>query len=381
MKAILIILLTLSMATLLALFPDVSNQVLRVEAFGWVFETRQGVFAVALLLLLTLVWLLRRLLGAILAGPGKLLRSLRMGGIKRRDQRLREGMSQWLDMRGDLGAKAFKKTSGVLPDWAHDLLKILVIPANEQPLPSEDMDDLQAALSARLATDPHAFSKPDLVTRKAHLKAWLAVHPDAPLAVARLADVAEEEGDWEEAATRLQQLWHEGHRPAAMVKPRLATAYVRQAEQVAAEQPAQRSSLLRKALRLDPANTAAVLATGQQHIHEDNVRAAVQLWTGHLEQYDDVVIAKALLAQLGTDPMQGYRSFEKRKDSKPLLRWVRASLAHAAGLSGLATESLDALLTEHPRTEFLRTRADWYAEAGQCEQAATYYRKALDSLS
>jgi len=72
--------LALALAGVLALFPNVADQVLKIEAFGWIFETRQGPFILLLLLLLGLIWMLRRIISAILAGPGQVWQVLRSGG-------------------------------------------------------------------------------------------------------------------------------------------------------------------------------------------------------------------------------------------------------------------------------------------------------------
>ena len=218
MRLFILLLLALGIATLFTLFPDIVNQTLRLEAFGWVFETRQGAFITALIILLTLLWLVRRVLTAIIAGPGQLWHTLRMGGKKRREQRLREGIADMLDMRGDLGSRAFRKSRGTIPDWGTALLKSLTTPANEQPLPGSDDTPLNTAMAARIATDPNAPSRPDISTRKLHLEAWLTAHPDAPLAISRLAMLAEEEHDWKTAVQLLEQLWKQGQRSAASIK-------------------------------------------------------------------------------------------------------------------------------------------------------------------
>ncbi len=99
MRLFFLLLLALGIAVLLSLFPTIAGQPLRVEAFEWVFETQQGAFITALLVLLIIVWLLRRIVSAIFAGPGQLWNTLRMGGRKRREQRLKEGLAEWIDMR------------------------------------------------------------------------------------------------------------------------------------------------------------------------------------------------------------------------------------------------------------------------------------------
>lgn len=377
MRIFFLFLLALAVVLLFTLFPDVVSQHVRLEAFGWVFETRQGAFISALLFLLVLLWLLQRVVSAIFAGPGQLWRTLRMGSRKRREQRLREGVADLLDMRGDQGKRAFGKARGVIPDWAASLLKTLTIPANEQPAPEEGGNALNIALAARIATDVSAPSKPDAATRKAHLEAWLSVQPGAPLAISRLAALAEAEGEWARAVELLEQTWKQGQRSAASIKPRLAQAYI----QLATEDGDNRQSYLRKAHRLAPDNSEVILALGEVHIKAKSHGEAEKLWLSYLETHNDFKIAAALFKLLKNEALQMFRKLD-RKDAattyQPAKRWLQASLAHAAGLTGLATEIIDQLLEKEAAAEALRTRAEWYAESGEWQQAAECYKRLCD---
>lgn len=378
MRVFILLLLALGIAVLFTIYPEIISQRLHLEAFGWVFETRQGAFIMALVILLALVWLIRRILASIVAGPGQLWNTLRMGGKKRREQRLREALADLLGMRGVQNGKVFRKSRGIIPDWGTSLLKTLVIPANDQPLPKEGGDPLNTALAARIATDPNAPAKPDSATRKAHLEAWLAAYPNAPLAVSRLASVAEEEGNWAVAAELLENSWKQGQRSAATVKPRLANAYIRLAD----SDPANRQNHLRKAHRLAPDSVDVALALGKAHISDGAADSAEKLWADFLERQNDFTIATALYELLKGEPMPAFRKYDRKNAASaytPAMRWVQARLARDAGLSGVATEIIEALADGDAAPEVLRSCADWHADAGEYEKAVEYYRKLFDS--
>ncbi|MDX8404418.1 MAG: hypothetical protein R8K54_08435 [Mariprofundaceae bacterium] len=380
MRLFILLLLALGLATLFTLFPDIVNQTFRLEAFGWVFETRQGAFITALIILLTLLWMIQRVLAAIIAGPGQLWRTLRMGGKKRREQRLREGIADMLDMRGDLGSRAFRKSRGTVPDWGAVLLKTLATPASEQPLPDSDNAPLNTAMAARIATDPDTPSRPDASTRKLHLEAWLAAHPDAPLAISRSASLAEEEHDWKTAVQLLEQLWKQGQQSAASIKPRLAQAYI----QLAGEGSENRQNYLRKAHRLAPDSAAVILALGQANITDKNPDAAEKLWLSYLEKHNDFEVATDLFELLKDDSLQTFRKLDKKNAAEtyqPAMRLLQARLAQSAGLAGLADEIMDQLLDENAAPEILRLRADWHADAGEWELATTCYQQLCDKDS
>lgn len=375
MRIVLFLLAALALTALLTLFPAAASQPVYIDAFGWVLETRQGALIVALLLLLGVLWLIRRILAALVAGPGQLWQTLRIGGRKRREQRLREGLAQWLDMRGDLGAKAFRKGRGILPGWAYPLLKTLGTTAKDQPLPDTDSDPLNVALAARIATDPHNPSRPDPATRKAHLEAWLAVHPGAPLALNRLADIAEEEENWQLLTRLLEDAWKQSQQSSASIKPRLAHAYARMAEGAGDE----RQNYLRKAYRLAPDDTHVILALGQAHLASHDAASAHKLWASYLERNDSPTVAEALYNAMRDNALQAFQQLDRKEGAAttPALQWVRASLAHKAELTGLATEILDKLLKKHSAPYILQTRGDWFLEAGDCKKAAEFYHKAL----
>jgi len=379
MKLILMLLLVLAVSVALILFPDIADQALRIEAFGWVFEIRQGTFIVALLVLLLLLWLLRGLISVLFAGPGIAWRSLRLGSRKRREKKLRDLLAQWLDGRDNISARALKRCRGVLPGWAIDMLQIMLTPARELPLPAEDQDPLLTALAARIATDPNADNAADLATRKAHLEAWLHAHPGAPLALSRLVDIAEEEGDLPEFINRLEAAWKQGRRSSEEAKPRLVRACLTLAQQ----QPDQAMAYLRKAYRLLPDDAAVLLAYGNALIESGEVKTAQRLWNGYLEQHRNERIARALLAIQRDDPLRVYRKLERKSaDALNLAqRWLRAELAHAAKLDGLAFEQMQALAETRDSAAAWRSLGRWHQELGEHEQAADCYRQALEQQS
>jgi len=371
LKFLLIIALVLTIV--LTLFPDVALQTLHIETFGWQFETRQAAFVVSLLLIFAVLWLIQRLLSALIAGPGQLWQTLRMGGKRRREQRLRDGIAQWLDMRGDYGKRAFKKSRGIIPDWAVQLLKTSTISASDQTLAAGDNDSLLITLSARIATDPEAKSRPDIATRKAHLEAWLKRQPNAPLALIRMADLAVEEQDWKHAVERLENIWKHGYRSASRAKPQMAQAWLALAKQ----EPKHAMEYLRKAYRMQPADSHVVLALGYAHIEENNRKAAEKLWLGHLQQHDDRAVASAAFETLNTDALAAFRKLEKQQGTAAL-QWLRARLAHAGKLDGLAEEALANLLETQPCREFWQTQAEWLTQKEQWQEAMQAYQKALD---
>ncbi len=379
MRFVLLLILALLLTIALIAFPDIADQALRLEAFGWVFETRQGAFIVALLVLLFVIWFVRSLVSALFAGPGHLWRSLRMGSRRRREQNLREALAQWLNMRGDAGIRNLKRARGVLPGWLLELMKALMTPAKDQPMPAADQDPLLTALIARIVTSPSAHPRPDLGVRKAHLDAWLHAWPGSPLAMSRLADLAEEEGDWQRLAELLEDVWKRGHRSSHAVKPRLVRAYLALAEQ----EPDQALPYLRKAHRLLPDDRDVLVAYGSHLRDAGDENAAVRLWRSCLEKQADLAIARLLLASLRKDPMRSYRKLEKKRDGEinDAQRWLRAELAHAGGLDGLAFEQMESLAGTAGDAVFAaaawQSLGDWYLASDEHGQAALCYRRAL----
>jgi len=383
MRFIVLLIFALLLTIALVVFPNIADQALRFEAFGWVFETRQGAFIAALLGLLFVIWLIRALASALFAGPGHLWRSLRMGSRRRREQNLREALAQWLDARGDMGVKTLKRSRGVLPDWTLAMLKALMLPAKDQPQPTSEQDPLLTALSARIVTGPTAHPRPDLATRKTHLKAWLNARPGSPLAMSRLADLAEEEQDWPKLVELLEGIWKKGHRSSHAVKPRLVKAYLAMSQL----DPESGMQYLRKAHRLMPDNREVLLAYGLKLVESGDTSAAIRLWQTHLESEGDLPLARQLLLQLQGDPLRTYRKLEGKSDAElnEAQRWLRAELAHCAKLDGLAFEQMQSLAEGSNETETIaaawQSLGNWYLDNHEHGQAAKCYREALETFS
>lgn len=381
MKLILALISVLAISIALIVFPNIADQALRIEAFGWVFETRQGAFIVALLVLLFVLWLMRSLIGALFAGPGMAWRSLRMGSRKRREKNLKEALAQCLDQRGDKGLKAFKRSRGALPEWGLDMLRTMATSVDLLPSPVEQQNKnmLNTVLAARIATDPYASPKPDLAIRKAHLEAWLVAHPGAPLAVSRLADMVEEEGDWLKCSELLEAELKHGQRSASLVQPRLVHAYL----ELTKQDPEHAIVFLRKAYQLQPENEDVLLAYGRSLVAVNDAKTAQRLWSGHLERISSDVIAGALLELRHDDAMRAYRKIENKKESSmnDAQRWLRAELAHAAHLDGLAFEQMQKLADESGSKTAWQSLGCWYQAVNKHEQAATCFRAACEAVA
>jgi len=377
MRLILLLLFALVVTVALVAFPNVADQALRIEAFGWLFETRQGAFIIALLALILLLWLLQRITGALFAGPGSIWRSLVAGSGKRNEKRLRETLARWLNQRGNPDEKALKRSRGILPGWALEMLHILITPAGDLPEPDAGKDPLVTALTARIVTDPGAHPKPDLAARKAHLEAWLNAHPGAPLALNRMADIAEETGDWPKLVELLESIWKQGQRSSHSLKPRLARGYVA----LARHRPEQAMEYLRKSYRLCPENRDVLIAFGQASVKAGDNKTAERIWTGHLKENSDYEVAGLLLELAGQDALRIYRNYENRNDSElnDAHRWLRAQLAHAAKLDGLALEQMQALAEQSHAPAAWRSLGDWHLATGDHEKAALCYQQVLTS--
>jgi len=377
MRLVIILILTLALTALIALFPEIAEQKMRIDAFGWLLETKQGAFIVVLLLGLGVVWFIQRLMAAAWSGPGQLWHMLRAGGRKRREAKLRENIGKLIDMRPEITARDIGRAHGIIPEWGLSLLRILATPAIEQEPPAPGQSALQTALTARMVTDPHAQPGLDTATCKLHLEAWLKASPNAPLAIARLPGVAEAEADWPALVKLLETAWQKGGSAAVNIKPRLARAYMELASEQAIENPDDAVTSLRKAYRLLPDSTEILLALGKAYIAKKDERAASSLWNTHLEKHDDPCIATALFELLKKDAMRAYRKLEKEEEPNPSRLWLRVQLARTAKLTGLAEDHMEILLEKHPSSLAWRTRGDWHAEDGNWQQAGHCYQQAL----
>jgi len=382
MRIFILLVLALALAILFALFPEVADETMSIHAFGWVFETRQGPFILLLVLALGAFWFLRRIVLALLAGPGQLWHVLKTGSKKRKEAHLRDGLADWVDMRGERGWKPFRKGRGFLPAWGDALLGRLPMSPTDIPLPQDDDDDLLITFSARMASDPQASPRPDPGVRLAHINAWLKAHPGAPLALERKAGLLLETEDWHGLVAMLEEIWKRGGNSASRSAPKLAIAYMRLAESAGQDEAGRESrvSYLRKAHRLRPESPGVVLALGRALLSAGEEAACRKLWMAHIEQHNDIDIAVELAPLMHDDAMKTYRRLEKRNDADmiPALALLRACMAHAAGLSGLAKEHMGRLLAAHPSPQAWQMLGRWQAESRDWKGAAEAYRQAVN---
>ncbi|MDQ6987738.1 MAG: hypothetical protein Q9M25_08045, partial [Mariprofundaceae bacterium] len=136
---------------------------------------------------------------------------------------------------------------------------------------------------------------------------------------------------------------------------------------------------LRKAHRLQAESHVIVLALGRALIDADDVPACRKLWMLHLEHQNDAQVAVELVGLLHDDALKIYRKLEKKSAERitPALALLRAGLAHAAGLSGLAREHMDKLLDKHPSPQAWQMLGKWQTENNEWQAAAESYRQAL----
>jgi len=375
MRFSLLLLIALIATVLLSLFPETAEQTLRLEAFGWIFETKQGAFVVALLVLLFVLWLIRIIVQAILAGPGQMWRSITLNSKKREEQRLQKALADMINMQGDLGRRMLKRKYRILPGWLTELLATLATDADEQHLQKDKDTPLRIALAARLATSPHAKRKAPPEQRKLLLQAWLDAFPQAPLARMRMAETLSEEGQWKAATELWESLDKEGLLSPERCHERLAHAWL----QLAEAEPAYASVYLQKAYRLQPDRLDLALRLGHALIAEQERQAAIRLWWKVLETHADMDIAAALLEQLEKEPLQQYKKLDRRPPHKCNIAhlWLKAELAHRAGLDGLARDQIQALTEQSDCREAWLSLARWHMEAGDFSRACDCFRRAL----
>jgi len=374
MRVFFLLLLALAVAAVLALYPNIAQQNMHFEAFGWIIELNQAVFLLILLLILTLFWAMRKIILTVLTLPLRLWRSIWSRTRRLKEENLRHGIARLVDLRKDLGATDFKKADSVLPAWLMDLFEVLTIPVQDQKVPPPEQDSLKTALVARLVTRPKSALSSSL--RKEFLKAWLQASPEAPLAKKRMLALAEEEQDWATAIGFLENRWKNNN--SKKTRTRLVRAYLG----LAAQRPDDRIGWLRKAQKLDPDSGSATLALGLAYNDIGDQVAARRLWNKYLRDHDDVEVARSLL-DITDDCLRAYRKVENNHaHSMPAsYQWLRAQLAYRAGLTGLAMEHIQALAKQYPGRLAWKTWGDWHSKAGDWEQAANCYARALNSNS
>lgn len=384
-KRFIIFFSTLLVVIAMVLLPDMASQLMRLEAFGWQLEVRQGFFILLVLACLWFVYLLHASLQILLRSHGKLRLGLRSGKLNRQEAHLRDGMMKWVDAQGDLGKAAINKSGQTLPDWLQDTCQRIDVPITDLPDPKNDMAyALSNAIVARLATDARHTECFDNSKRRLHLQAWLKTSPDAVLAKFRLAKLEIEEKHWEKACQLLQTLEKKSivvdevlsnSNESGNLHTMMATVWL----EIARQDKSQRKSLLRKVCRLVPTHAPSILHAGLLMQPTEGDKAVKKLWLDFLQKKDDENIAEACFQLLKNEALPRFREVE-HLHSTPSFQWLKARLAHACQLNGLAEELLDRVILEHPRSVFLHTRATWLHEKQQWDAAYKTLERAMDAM-
>ncbi len=372
-RIVLALLLIIAVFVGLVLFPEITNQAVRIEIFGWLFETRTGMFILLLLFLFSTLWLIQKVLDLSVNSPKQLWSNLRSGNKKRREERLQEALATWIDEGDGSSQKLLKRSKGIVPDWLHDALLIWWDKPNAHAKINDEKDSpLSIALRARLATDPENRPLFSLSERQQYLDTWLAVHPAAPLAVQRKAELLGELGSYAEQVALFEELW-EKKKNVTAIKPLFATAL----RCLAAQDENNKLAHLRKANRINPNDAGIIIDLASALQDAGDTQSASRLLLDYLEQHDDMNIAEKAFAVLSDEPLAHFRTVDKPNFKKTAAgNWLRSSLAHKAELVGIAEDGLTTLLENHPSAKLWLMRGDWFAEAGQWEKAAHAYKKA-----
>lgn len=372
MKLKLLFLLALILTIAFTLFPQIAQETLSIEAFGWQLETKQGVFVVFMLVVFFLIWFVQRLITALTAGPGKIWQTLRTGGQQRREQHLQTALHDYIDMHPKNGQRTFKKARKLLPNWAQPLLDSLSLLPNQQADVDLQHKPLHVAFTARIVSDPEWKANVDVSKRQAHLEAWLTVHPDAPLAQIRLLDIYLEQQSWQAALDLLHTIKNQPLRSQAWIIEKKITVLLALSQ----EEGNDAQACLQQAEKISAQHQGVVLARGHAHIQANNPQAAEKLWLNYLKKHDDLSIAQATLSLMQGEGLAAFRRMEKIKGTQALL-WLHACLAHAGKLEGLAEETLKPLLKNHSCPLFWQTWAQWLAQKGEHQRAFEAYEQAI----
>jgi len=372
MKLKILFLLALLLTITLTLFPSIAQESVSLEAFGWHLQTKQGAFVILILVVLFVGWFVQRLATALMAGPGKIWQTLRTGGQHRREQHLQTAFDSYVDMDTTKHKRAFKQARLLLPTWAQPLLDCLNLLPNQHGEVNLQHDPLHVAWTARLVSDPEWQEHIEGKQRKAHLEAWLKVHPEAALAHIRLLDIHLHEQNWQEALNILNQIKNQPLRSQAWIIEQKIIVLLALYHEAHDDSPA----YLQQAEKLSPQHPAVILTRGEAHIKAKNPQAAEKIWLNHLKNHDHLQVAQATLNLMKEEGLTAFRRMEKIKGSHALT-WLHACLAHAGKLDGLAEESLKPLLENQPCPLFWQTKAQWLAQKGEHEQAFEAYEQAI----
>lgn len=371
-RIVMMLLLIAAVFVSLLVFPDIANQRVRIEILGWLFETRTAMFILLIIFSLSALWLVQKTFTLSINSPKQLWTNLRSGNKKRRELRLQEALDTWIDEGEGHSQKLLKRSKGIVPQWLHDALIIWWDKAeNHAPIHDEKDKPHIIALKARLATEPQ-HTHLSLEQRQQYLDAWLMVHPGASLALERKAALLGERGEYAEQVALLEDLFQR-KRQVQHIRPQLATAL----HQLAGQDAENALTYLRKANRINPTDVKILIHLAQTLHASGDTQSASRLLLDFLTQHDDMQVAKALLPMLEKDALQHFKQVDKAAYQNTIAgTWLRMQLAHKAGLSGIADDSLHGLLENHESAALWQLRGDWYAEQGQWQQAAEAYQKA-----
>ena len=372
------LLLIISIFVALVLFPDVTGQPVRIEMFGWLFETRTGMFILLLLFIYSTYWAVQKLLDLGVNSPRQFWSNFRSGNLKRREQRLQDALAAWIDEGNGNSQKLLKRSKDVIPDWLHEALSIWWEKPTSQPKINDEKDiPLTIALKARLATDPENAGLLSVSERQQYLDTWLAVHPGAPIALQRKAAVLGELGEYAEQVALLEELWNKKKNLNDIKEP-LATAL----RLLAGKDDKNRLEHLRKAQRINPADSNVTIALADALFASGDKVYGKRTLLEYLEQNDAMSVAEKALEIMTGDALASFRSVDKPSYQKTVAgSWLRINLAHKAELTGIADDGLTALLEKSPSARLWNLRGDWHAEKGQFKEAVEAYKKSRDFCS
>ncbi|WP_038247765.1 tetratricopeptide repeat protein [Ghiorsea bivora] len=371
-RIVMMLLLIAAVFVSLLVFPDIANQRVRIEILGWLFETRTAMFILLIIFSLSALWLVQKTFALSINSPKQLWTNLRSGNKKRRELRLQEALDTWIDEGEGHSQKLLKRSKGIIPPWLHDALIVWWDkPENHAPIHDEKDKPHIIALKARLATEPNQTHL-SLEQRQQYLDAWLMVHPGASLALERKAALLGERGEYAEQVALLEDLFQR-KKQVQHIRPQLATAL----RHLAKQDSDNALTYLRKSNRINPTDVKTLMNLAQTLQTSGDTQTAYRLLLDYLAQHDDMQVAKALLPMLENDALQHFKQVDKAVyQTTAAGTWLRMQLAHKAGLSGIADDSLYGLLENHESAELWQLRGDWYAEQGQWQQAAEAYQKA-----
>ncbi|MDQ7004475.1 MAG: hypothetical protein Q9N67_05995 [Ghiorsea sp.] len=374
-RIVVVLLLVIAVFISLVVFPDIANQRVRIEMLGWLFETRTAMFVLLLTTVVTGLWFIQKTFDLSVNSPKQLWQNIRSGSHKRRELRLQEALDTWIDEGEGKSQKLLKRSKGVAPQWLHDALIIWWDkPENHAPINDEKDASHIIALKARLATEnPKESLSPSV--QQQYLDAWLMVHPAAPLALARKAELLGKQGEYREQVALLESLFQK-KKSIESIKPKLAQALLHLAQHDEANTLAH----LRKAYRLMPHDAAICQHLALALADSGDRASGERLLLDYLQQHNNISIAQEALKLLSLDALKNFKRVDKPAfQNSNAGRWLRMMLAYEADLTGIADDAMRAMLAQQPSTLLWQTQGDWLAAKHEWEKAAQCYQKALSA--